>query len=114
VFLCLGLSVTLIFLCWAAYLLPGLAAFDFPLKKLLANSFIMAMGNLPVSAVLLVLAAGVLVLIYYMSGLFFFWAGLGIFLSSYLIDGVFRRYTGQARENAVHPLQALKDRMKKK
>jgi len=114
-FLCLGFSAALIFLCWAAYLLPMLAAFDFPLKKILANSFVMAMGNLPVSAVLLVLDAVVLVLIYYMSGLFFFWVGLGIFLSSYLIAGVFRRYTGEKREKApFHPIQALKGLVKKK
>jgi len=114
-FLCVGFTVTLIFLCWSAYLLPMLTAFDLPLKRLLADSFIMAMGNLPVSAVLLVIAAGVLVLFYYMSGLFFFWVGLGIFLSSYLIAGVFRRYTGEKREKApFHPLQALKDLVKKK
>jgi len=115
VFLCLGLSVTLIFLCWSAYLLPLLAAFDFPLKKILSNSFVMAMGNLPVSAVLLLLAGGVLVLMYYMSGLFFFWVGYGVFLSSYLFAGVFRRYTGQVKGKApFHPIQALKDLVKKK
>lgn len=114
VFLCLGFSVALIFLCCSAYLLPLAARFDFSLKKILTNSFVMAMGNLPVSAVLLLMGAGVLVLFYYLSGLFFFWAGLYIFLSSYLIDGVFRRYTGQARENAVHPLRALRDRLRKR
>lgn len=87
---------TLIFLSCLMYVYPLLAVFDFPLRKTLGNSFIMAMANLPVTITLFLIAAVECVAIYYVSGLFFFIIGLGIFFSSYFISGVFGRYTGEA------------------
>lgn len=90
-----------IFLSCTFYIYPTLAIYDFPIKKLLTNSFVMAMGNLPVSVTLFVLAALTCVGIYYLSGLFFFWIGLFIFFSSYFIVGVFLKYTGNPDDGSV-------------
>lgn len=90
----------LIFLSCVMYVYPLLAAFNFSLKKILRDSFIMAMGNLHVTITLFVMTALVCVLIYYVSGLFFFWIGLYIFFSSYFITGVFLKYVRDPEEEA--------------
>ena len=90
----------LIFLSCVMYIYPLLAAFNFNLKKILRDSFIMAMGNLHVTITLFVMTALVCVLIYYVSGLFFFWIGLYIFFSSYFITGVFLKYVRDPEEGA--------------
>lgn len=82
------------------YAYPTLAVFDFPLKKLLRDSFIMAMGNLPVTVTLLVMLALAAAAFYYVSGLVFLWAALFVFFSSYLFYGVFAKYAGAADEEA--------------
>lgn len=87
--------MTLAFVSAMFYIYPIIACFDFPFKKALADSFVMAIVNLPVTVTMLVIFAAVGVLIYYVSGLFFFWTGLGIFFSSYFISGVFGKYTGE-------------------
>ena len=84
----------ILFLSCCFYVYPLLAALDFPLKKLLSNSFILAVGNLPVTVTLIVMTALVGMAIFYLSGFFFFWIGLFIFISSYFIFGVFLKYTG--------------------
>lgn len=86
--------LALIFVGCTFYIYPTLALYDFPLKKLLRDSFVMAVGNLHVTLTLALMAAAVCAGIYYMSGLFFFWVGLFIFFSSYFIIGVFLKYTG--------------------
>lgn len=88
--LCACLCV--IFACCTFYIYPTLAAYDFPLKKLLTNSFILSVGNLPVSVTLIVMFVLVCVATYYVSGLFFLWMGLFIFFASYFVSGVFRKY----------------------
>ena len=93
---CLGM--TLIFLSVFFYIYPILAVFDFPLKKLFADSLVMAMGNLHVTITLIVLAGLAAVAFYYVSLLFFFWFGLYVFFSSYFITGVFLRYTEGAEQ----------------
>ena len=85
--------LALIFIGCTFYLYPTLALYDFPMKKILGNSFILAIGNLPVTLTLLVMLVLVGVGIFYMSGLFFFWVALYIFFSSYFIIGVFLKYT---------------------
>ena len=90
----------LIFLSCVMYVYPLLAAFNFNLKKIIRDSFIMAMGNLHVTITLFVMTALVCVLIYYVSGLFFFWIGLYIFFSSYFITGVFLKYVRDPEEEA--------------
>lgn len=94
-FLSLGVCAALMLLSCAQYVYAHIARFGFPLKKTLADCFIMAMGNLPVTITLLLILAAVCAAIYYMSGLFFFWIGLGIFFGSYFLTGVFGRYTGE-------------------
>lgn len=76
------------------YLYPILVSYDFPLKKILKDSFIMAVGNphVTISVMVLFLLAGAG--IWWISGLFFFWIGLAIFFSSYFILGLFLKYAG--------------------
>lgn len=92
--------IALIFICSSFYVFPTLAIYDFPLKKLISNSFIMAVGNLPVTLTLAIMTALVCLGIYFISGLFFFWIGLYIFFSSYFIVGVFLKYTDKGQEDA--------------
>lgn len=76
------------------YLYPILVSYEFPIKKVISDSFIMAVGNphVTLSVIVVFLLAGVG--IYYISGLFFFWIGLAIFFSSYFIWGLFLKYAG--------------------
>ena len=76
------------------YLYPVLVSYDFSIKKVITDSFVMAIRNphVTISCMILYLLAGVG--IYYISGLFFFWIGLAIFFSSYFVLGVFMKYAG--------------------
>lgn len=91
--------ITIIFLSCCYYIYPTLALYDFPIKKLVTNSFVMAVGNLPVTITLIVMSVILGVLLFYMSGLFFFWFGLFVFFSSYFIFGVFMKYTEKDEED---------------
>ena len=75
------------------YAYPMLATFDFPVKKLVTNSFIMAVGNLPTTLVILLIFGIAAVASYYLSGIFFIFFGLAVFFSSYFFFAVFWRYT---------------------
>jgi uncharacterized membrane protein YesL len=90
---------------------PILSIFDFPLKKVLSNSFIMAVGNLPSTITILVIFALAGVAIYNLSGLFFYWFALAVFFSSYFVANVFRKYTGEQAE--AEALRAERKRKKK-
>lgn len=93
-FLSLSSCAALVAICCSVYIYPILAAYDFPVKKILMDSFIMATGNLHVTISVLVLFLLAAVGIYYFGGLFFFWIGLAIFFSSYFIWGLFLKYAG--------------------
>ena len=93
-FLSLSVCAALVAVCCSVYIYPILAAYDFPVKKILTDSFIMATGNLHVTISVLVLFFLAAVGIYYLGGLFFLWIGLAIFFSSYFIWGLFLKYAG--------------------
>ena len=93
-FLSLSGCAALVAICCSVYIYPILAASDFPVKKILTDSFVMATGNLHVTISVLVLFLLAGVGIYYLGGLFFFWIGLAIFFSSYFIWGLFLKYAG--------------------
>ena len=80
------------------YLYPILVYYDFPVKKIITDSFIMAVGNphVTISLMVLFLLAGAG--IWWISGLFFFWLGLAMFFSSYFIWGLFLKYAGVKME----------------
>lgn len=86
----LVLCLAFLFLGCTFYIWPLLAVFEFPLKKLLTNSFVMAVGNLPVTLTLALVWALAGVGCFYLSGVFFVWVGLAIFASSYFVDMVFK------------------------
>lgn len=92
----LSLSVCgmLLFLGTGVYVYPILVCYDFPLKKILQDSVVMAVRNPHVTVSVFGIFAIAGVLIYYLSGFFFFWIGLAIFFSSYFIWGVFLKYSG--------------------
>ena len=93
-FLSLSGCAALVVICCSVYIYPILAAYDFPVKKILTDSFVMATGNLHVTISVLVLFLLAAVGTYYLGGLFFFWIGLAIFFSSYFIWGLFLKYAG--------------------
>lgn len=76
------------------YLYPILVSYDFSVKKVITDSFIMAVANPHVTISVLVLFALSGAATWWISGLFFFWNGLAIFFSSYFIWGLFLKYAG--------------------
>ncbi len=90
----LALCGFLIFAGTSLFVYPILVSYDFSMKKVVKDSFIMAVSNphVTISVFVLFLLAGVA--IYYLSGFFFFWIGLAIFFSSYFIWGLFLKYAG--------------------
>jgi uncharacterized membrane protein YesL len=92
----LSLALCGLFVCVGTglYLYPIVVSYDFPVKKVIADSFIMAVGNphVTISVMLIFLLAGAATV--WISGLFFFWTGLAVFFSSYLIWGLFLKYAG--------------------
>lgn len=104
-----------LFLACSLYVWPMLAVFDFPMKKLLGNSFIMAVGNLPVTLTLFLIWGLAAVGFYYLSGVFFFWVGLAVFASSYFVNTVFKKYTGElAEEQAAYEQEKEQRRQRRK
>lgn len=83
--------LTLAFLGGAFYLYPLLVVYDLPWKELVLNGLFLAIGNLHVTVTLVVALLAAAVGIFYLSGLFFIWIGLFIFVSSWLIYGVLLR-----------------------
>ncbi len=100
--LCLGvlLCLALVYALTALYVFPILSRFHLPVKKILTNSFIMAMGNLYVSVTVLVIYVIFGALTYYITILFPIFMALAAFVSSYLFRSVFARYQDEAPENA--------------
>ncbi len=90
----LALFGVIVCVCTGLYLYPILVAYDFPVKKVITDSFVMAVGNPHVTISILVLFFLAGVGIYYISGVFFFWIGLAVFFSSYFIWGLFLKYAG--------------------
>lgn len=84
--------ITLLYLFTSVYLYPILALFDFDVKKILTNSFIMAMGNLPVSVTVIVVFVLVALGCYFLTPFAPFVVGLGALLSSYFLFHVFDKY----------------------
>lgn len=78
----------------SVYLYPILATYEFSIKKVITDAFVMAIRNPHVTISCIVLFILASIGIYYLSGLFFFWIGLAIFFSSYFVLGVFLKYSG--------------------
>jgi uncharacterized membrane protein YesL len=76
------------------YVYPIVVCYDFPVKKVITDSLVMAIRNPHVTLSVLVLFALACVGVYFISGLFFFWFGLAVFFSSYFIWGLFLKYAG--------------------
>ena len=90
----LALFGMIVLLSTGVYLYPVMVTYDFDIRKIVSDSFVMAIRNphVTISCMVLFILAGVGC--YYLSGLFFFWFGLAIFFSSYFILGVFMKYAG--------------------
>lgn len=93
-FLSLALCGMLVLIGTGMYLYPILVSYEFQVKKVLVDGFVMAIRNphVTISCMVLFVLAGVGT--YFISGLFFFWIGLAIFFSSYFVLGVFLKYSG--------------------
>ncbi len=99
--LCLGvlLCLLLVYVLTALYVFPILSRFHLPVKKIITNSFVMAMGNLYVSVTVLVVYVIFGILTYYITILFPIFMALAAFVSSYLFRSVFTRYQDEETEN---------------
>lgn len=92
--LSLAASGMLLLIGTGVYLYPITVSYDFPIKKVISDSLVMAIRNPHVTVSCIVLYFLASVAIYYFSGFFFFWIGLTIFFSSYFVLGVFMKYSG--------------------
>lgn len=84
-----------VYLLTMMYVLPLTACFEVSVRTAVRDSFIMAVGNLPVSLLILVVYGIFAVLACCRPGAAVFCVGLAIFVSSYLFHFVFRRYVRQ-------------------
>ena len=95
----------------------GCRIIDSPRERLMAlltNSFVMAVGNLPVTLTLVLVWALAGVGCFYLSGVFFVWVGLAIFASSYFVDMVFKKYTGELAEEEAAWKQKQEERRQRR
>lgn len=90
-------GICLIWLLTAMYMLPILAIFQVTVKQVVRDSFVMAMGNLVASLVILAIYAGFAALAYMWPILMPFCVGLAIFVSSYLFHTIFSKYMHPSR-----------------
>ncbi|MGN0159596.1 MAG: YesL family protein [Brotaphodocola sp.] len=88
----LVLGLTFVYVLSALYVFPILSRFDLPIRKILTNSVVMAMGNLYVSITVLVIYAIFLMISWRALLLFPIFMSLAAFFSSYLFRHVFSRY----------------------
>lgn len=98
---CLGL----IYLLTMIYVLPLTACFRVTARAAIRDSFVMAVGNLPVSLLILVVYGIFFVIACYRPGAAVFCVGLAIFVSSYLFHFVFRRYGDQEIKTNVNNIK---------
>lgn len=107
--LSLALCGMLVLIGTGIYLYPILVSYEFPVKKVITDGFVMAIRNphVTVSCMVLQVLAGVG--IYYLSGVFFFWIGLAIFFSSYFVWGVFLKYAGIKIEKKKKKKKRIED-----
>lgn len=90
----LVLGLALVYVLSSLYVFPILSRFDLPVKKILTNSVVMAMGNLYVSITVLVVYVIFLVISWRVLLLFPVLMSIASFINSYLFRHVFSRYWG--------------------
>lgn len=96
----LVLGMAFVYVLSSLYIFPILSRFDLPVKKILTNSVVMAMGNLYVSITILVIYVIFLVIAWRVLLLFPVLMSLAAFFSSYLFRHVFSRYW-EKKEEAI-------------
>lgn len=94
------LVITFLFCAIYAYICPVLSRFDMKLTGILKTSFIMATRHLLTTLLLLVIFVGVLLGCYVLLPGIFFLPAIGILLSSFLIERVFKKYMPAKEEPA--------------
>lgn len=92
--LCFAMVAALAFVYMTAsfYVFPILSRFDLPIKKILTNSVVMALGNLSVSITILVVYGIFLAISWRFLLLFPILMAIAMFINSYLFRHVFSRY----------------------
>lgn len=94
------LVITFLFCAIYAYICPVLSRFDMKLTGILKTSFIMATRHFLTTLLLLVIFVGVLLGCYILLPGIFFLPAIGILLSSFLIERVFKKYMPVKEEAA--------------
>lgn len=85
-------SIIFVYLLTIVYVFPLSAFFKIPLKKVIWDSFVMAVGNLHISVVALLIYGTGALLAWYFTELFMIWFALAGYLVSLLMRRVFERY----------------------
>ncbi len=86
------ISIIIVFLLTMLYIFPLLSFFHVRVKQLIAHAFIMAVGNLHVSIIIVALYAAGAAATLYMPMAFPIIAGLSCFFASYFYRIVFKKY----------------------
>lgn len=94
----LVLAFAFVYASSALYVFPILSRFHLPIKKILSNSVVMAMGNLAVTITILTVYAIFLVISWHMLLLFPILMAIAMFINSYLFRHVFSRYWGEGED----------------
>lgn len=86
-------SLSILYLLTAVYLFPLTSYVRVSLKHTIIHSFIMAVGNLWISVMVLAVCCAGAVLCWFYSSLFLIWISLAVYLASFCLRFVFERYT---------------------
>ena len=86
------ISIIIVFLLTMLYIFPLLSFFHVRVKQLIAHAFIMAVGNLHVSIIIVAIYAAGAAAMLYMPMAFPIIAGLSCFFTSYFYRIVFKKY----------------------
>lgn len=92
------ISIMIVFLLTVLYVFPLLSFFHVKLKQLIGHAFIMAVGNLHVSIIIIAIYAAAGAAVLYLPMAFPVIFGIACFLSSYFYRLVFRKYIEDINE----------------
>lgn len=94
------LVITFLFCAMYAYICPVLSRFDMKFSGILKTAFVMAARHIITTFLLLVLFVGVMLGCYILLPGIFFLPAIGILLSSFLIERIFKKYMPAKEESA--------------
>lgn len=86
-------AITLLVLCFSLYVFPILSRFDMNMKQLVKAAIFMSMKHLPLTIGMAAITIAIIVLTVLFAPLIFFAPATCVFLNSYLMEHVLKKYT---------------------